>query len=184
MRNVIFAINTTLDGCVDHTKQIADEETHEYFTQLMRDIDLQVFGRKTYQLMVPFWPEVAKSQSMTKAENEFARAFDSVNKVVFSRSLDSVEDRNTRIVRTNLRDEILKLKQEPGKNIGVGGVDVASQLIRLGLVDEFRFVVGPIVAGEGRRLFEGVSLQESLQLRLVESKIFRSGCVALRYLKQ
>jgi dihydrofolate reductase len=184
MRNLIFAINTTLDGCVDHTKQIADEETHEYFTHLMRDADLQVFGRKTYQLMVPFWPEVAKNQSMSKASNEFARTFDSVNKIVFSRSLDSAEDRNTKIVRTNLRDEILKLKQEQGKNILVGGVDIPSQLMQLGLVDEFRFVVGPTVAGEGRRLLEGVSLPEKLQLKLVESKFFESGCVALRYLKQ
>jgi dihydrofolate reductase len=184
MRNLIFAINTTLDGCVDHTKQIADEETHEYFTHLMRDADLQVFGRKTYQLMVPFWPEVAKNQSMSKASNEFARTFVSVNKIVFSRSLDSAEDRNTKIVRTNLRDEILKLKQEQGKNILVGGVDIPSQLMQLGLVDEFRFVVGPTVAGEGRRLLEGVSLPEKLQLKLVESKFFESGCVALRYLKQ
>ena len=60
MRNVIFAINISLDGCCDHTKQIGDEETHEYFTHLMREVDLLVFGRKTYQLMVPFWPEVAK----------------------------------------------------------------------------------------------------------------------------
>jgi dihydrofolate reductase len=96
------------------------------FTQLMRDVDLLVFGRKTYQLMVPFWPEVAKSQNMTKASNEFARTFDSINKVVFSRSLDSAEDRNTRIVRTNLRDEIFKLKQEQGKTILVGGVSVPS----------------------------------------------------------
>jgi dihydrofolate reductase len=184
MRNLIFAINTTLDGCVDHTKQIADEETHEYFTHLMRDADLQVFGRKTYQLMVPFWPDVAKNQSMSKASNEFARTFDSLNKIVFSRSLDSAEDRNTKIVRTNLRDEILKLKQEQGKNILVGGVDIPSQLMQLGLVDEFRFVVGPTVAGEGRRLLEGVSLPEKLQLKLVESKFFESGCVALRYLKQ
>ncbi len=184
MRNIIFAINTTLDGCCDHTKQFADEETHEYFTHLMRDVDLLVFGRKTYQLMVPFWPEVAKKQSMTKASNEFALTFDSINKIVFSRSLDSAEDRNTRIVRTNLRDEILKLKQEHGKNILIGGVSVPSQLIELGLVDEYRFVVGPIIAGEGRRLMEGVSLRERLQLKLVESKIFKSGCVALRYLKQ
>ena len=184
MRNLIFAINTTLDGCVDHTKQIADEETHEYFTHLMRDGDLLVYGRKTYQLMVPFWPEVAKNQSMSKASNEFARAFVSINKIVFSRSLDSAEDRNTKIVRTNLRDEILKLKQEQGKNILVGGVDIPSQLMQLGLVDEFRFVVGPTVAGEGRRLLEGVSLPEKLQLKLVESKFFESGCVALRYLKQ
>ena len=184
MRKLIFAINITLDGCVDHTKQYADAETHEYFTHLMRDVDLQVFGRKTYELMVPFWPEVARSQSMSKASNEFALAFDSVNKVVFSRSLDSAEDKNTRIVRTNLHDEILKLKQEQGKNILVGGVSVPSQLIELGLVDEYRFVVGPIVAGEGRRLLEGVSLPEMLQLKLVESKFFQSGCVALRYLKQ
>jgi len=184
MRNVIFAINITLDGCCDHTKQVADEESHEYFTQLMRDVDLLVFGRKTYQLMVPFWPEVAKNQSMTKASNEFARAFDSIKKIVFSRSLDSAEDKNTRIVRTNLRDEIIKLKQEQGKNILVGGVSVPSQLIELGLVDEYRFVVSPIVAGEGRRLLEDVSLRERFHLKLVESKIFKSGCVALRYLKQ
>lgn len=184
MRNIIFAINTTLDGCVDHTKGFADDETHEYFTDLLREVDLLVFGRITYQLMVPFWPEVAKNQSMSQASNDFARTFDSLNKIVFSRSLVSVEDRNTRIVRTNLRDEILKLKQKPGKNILVGGVDIPSQLIELGLVDEYRFVVGPIVVGEGRRLLEGVSLRERLQLNLVESKIFKSGCVALRYLKQ
>ena len=184
MRNLIYAINITLDGCCDHTKQVADDETHEYFTQLMGDVDLLVFGRKTYELMVPFWPEVAKSQSMTKASNEFARTFDSIPKIVFSRTLDAVEDRNTRIVRTDLHDEILKLKQEQGKNILVGGVDIPSQLIELGLIDEYRFVVGPIVVGEGRRLLEDVSLPERLQLRLVESKIFKSGCVALRYLKQ
>lgn len=184
MRKLIFAINTTLDGCVDHTKGFADDETHEYFTDLLREVDLLVYGRITYQLMVPFWPEVAKNQSMTKASNEFAKAFDSINKIVISRTLDSAEDKNTRIVRTNLHDEILRLKQEEGKNILTGGVSIPSQLIELGLVDEYRFVVGPIVAGEGRRLLEGVSLRESLQLKLVESKIFQSGCVALRYLKQ
>ena len=184
MRKLIFAINTTLDGCVDHTKQIADDETLEYFTDLMRDIDLQAFGRKTYQLMVPYWPDVAKNQSSTKAEIEFARAFDSINKIVFSRSLDSVEDKNTRIVRANIYDETLKRKHEQGKNILVGGVDIPSQLMQLGLVDEYRFVVGPTVAGQGRRLLDGISLRERLQLKLVESKIFKSGCVALRYLKQ
>jgi len=184
MRKLIFAINITLDGCCDHTKGVADDETHEYFTHLLREVDLLVFGRKTYQLMVPFWPEVAKSQSMTKASNEFARTFDSINRIVFSRSLDSVEDKNTRIVRTNPHDEILRLKQEQGKHILVGGVSVPSQLIELGLVDEYRFVVTPIIAGEGRRLLEGVSLPERLQLKLVETKILKSGCVALRYLKQ
>ena len=142
MRKLIFAINTTLDGCVDHTKQSVDEEKLEYFTHLTREAGLQVFGRKTYQLMVPYWPDVLKNPSETKADTEFARAFDSIKKIVFSRSLDHAEDKNTRIVRTNLRDEILKLKQVQGKDILVGGVDIPSQLMELGLVDEYRFVVG------------------------------------------
>jgi dihydrofolate reductase len=184
MRNVIFAINITLDGCCDHTKQSVDEEILDYHTHLLRDADLSVYGRKTYQLMVPYWPEVAKDPSASKADREFARTFDSIPRIVFSRSLDRVGDKNTRIVHTNLRDEILKLKKEPGKNIMVGGVDIPSQLIELGIVDEYHVVVQPIIAGEGRRLLEGVSLRERLQLKLVESKILKSGCVALRYLKQ
>jgi dihydrofolate reductase len=185
MRNVVFAINITLDGCVDHTNHVPDEGVMEYHTRLLRDDGgVLVFGRKTYQLMVPYWPDIARSQSETKAENEFALAFDSINKIVFSRSLDSGEDGNTRIVRSNLRDEILKLKQEPGKNILVGGVDVPSQLIALGLVDEYRFVITPIIAGTGRRLLEGIRLPDKLQLKLVESKSFKSGCVALHYMKQ
>ena len=90
------------------------------------------------KLMVPYWPDVAKNQPTTKAEKEFARTFDSINKIVFSQSLDSAEGKNTRIVRTKLQDEILKLKQEQGKNILVGGVNIPSQLIELGLVDEYR----------------------------------------------
>ena len=184
MRNVIYAINVTLDGCCDHTKINPDEEALEYSTHLLRDFDVLVYGRKTHQLMVPYWPDIAKSQSETKADIEFAQTFVSKKKVVFSRSLDRAEDENTRIVRTNLRDEILKLKQEPGKDILVGGVDVPSQLMELGLIDEYRFVVMPIIAGEGRRLFEGVNLPEKRRLKFVESKTFESGCVALRYLKQ
>jgi dihydrofolate reductase len=186
MRNVIFAINMTLDGCCDHTKFNPDEETLEYFTHLTRDADTFLYGRKTYQLMVPYWPDVAKNHSgQTKADIEFAQAFDAINKIiVFSQSLDSPEDKKTRIVRTSLHDEILKLKQEQGKDILTGGVTIPSQLVGLGLIDEYHFVVHPIVLGEGRRLFEGVNLKEKCQLKLVESKTFKSGCVALRYLKQ
>jgi len=183
MRKLIYAINLTLDGCCDHTKMTADEESFEHYADLLRDADLFVYGRKTYQLMVPYWPDIAKNHSGTKAENEFADTFDSSDKIVFSRSLDRVEGKNTRIVRTNLQDEILKLKQQPGKHILTGGIAIPSQLIELGLVDEFCFVVHPVIAGEGRRLLEGVSLQEKFRLKLVESKILKSGCVALRYLK-
>jgi dihydrofolate reductase len=176
----------TLDGCCDHTKfnPPPDDELLEHYTKLLRGVDLLVYGRKTYQLMVPYWPDIAKSQSETKADTDFAQAFVSREKIVFSRSLTSAEDENTRIVRTNLRDEILKLKQEQGKDILVGGVDVPSQLMQLGLIDEYRFVVMPTIAGEGRRLMESVSLSWNLQLKLVESKLFKSGCVALRYSKQ
>jgi len=184
MRNVIYAINLTLDGCCDHTKMVPDEGDFGYHIQLVRDADILVYGRKTYQLMVPYWPDIAKSQSETKADIEFAQTFVSKKKIVFSRSLASAEDENTRIVRTNLREEILKLKQEEGKNILVGGVDVPAQLMELGLIDEYRFVVMPSIVGEGRRLMEGVRLPEKLQLKLIESKAFKSGCVALRYLKR
>ena len=183
MRKLIYAINITMDGCCDHTKATGGEDILDHYTHLLSDAGLLVYGRKTYQLMVPYWPDVLKDQSATKAEKEFAGIFDSINKVVFSKSLDKAEG-NTRIVRTDLKDEILRLKQEQGKDIWTGGVAIPSQLIELGLVDEYRFVVQPILAGEGRRLMERVSLPEKLQLKLVDSKILKSGCVALRYLKQ
>src|SRR4051812_19259472 len=126
MRNVIYGINLTADGCCDHTKFSGGEDILEYFTNLMQDVDLIVYGRKTYELMIPYWPDVAKDQSGTKAENEFARVFTALDKIVFSRSLSSAEG-NTRIIRTNLQDEILKLKQEPGKNISIGGVNLPAQ---------------------------------------------------------
>lgn len=183
MRKVIYGINVTIDGCCDHTKFFAGEDIHEYFTQLMQDVDLIVYGRKTYELMVPFWPDVAIKQSMTKAENEFAQTFDTIDKLVFSRSLDSAEDKNTKITHAQPVDEILKLKQHTGKNISIGGVDIPAQLIAAGLVDEFHIVVHPIIAGKGRRLFDGTDFPEKLQLKLAESKILPSGSIALRYLK-
>lgn len=185
MRNLIYAINLTIDGCCDHTKGAADEEVHEYHTKLLRDVDLLVYGRKTYQLMVPYWPDFAKNPSgQSAALNEFAQAFDSINKLVFSQSLENAEDKKTRLVRTNLHDEILRLKQEQGKDILTGGVSLPSQLIELGLVDEYRIVVHPVIAGAGRRLLDDVSFQDQLSLKLVDSIIFKSGGVALRYLKQ
>jgi dihydrofolate reductase len=184
MRKLIYAISMSLDGCLDHTKLVADEEILEHFAVFLRDADLLVYGRKTYQLMVPYWPDVLKDPTATHEEKEFAQAFDSINKIVFSRSLKSVEDRNTRLVGTNLPDEIARLKREQGKHILVGGVGIPSQLIELGLVDEYHFGIHPIIAGQGRRLMEGINLPEKLRLKLVESKTFKSGSVALHYVKQ
>jgi dihydrofolate reductase len=183
MRTLIYAINLSIDGCCDHTKFGGSEEVLEHFTDLMRDVDLIVYGRKTYELMIPYWPDVAKDPSSTKAEIEFAQTFAAIDKVVFSRSLDSVEG-NTRIVRANPGDELLKLKQETGKKISIGGVSLPEQLIASGLVDEFYFFVHPVIVGEGRRLLEGTGLPEKLNLKLAGSETLKSGVVALHYLKQ
>jgi dihydrofolate reductase len=183
MRKLVYAINISIDGCLDHTKMNANEEMHEFWAQVILDAGLLVYGRVTYQLMVPFWPDVAKNHSMSKTSNDFADAFDAADKAVFSKSLDKVEDKKTTVIRTDLKGGILKLKQEPGKDMLVGGVDLPSQLIALALVDEFLFVVNPVIAGGGRGLFDGISLPKRLELKLVDSKVFRSGHVALRYLR-
>ena len=187
MRKVIYAINTTLDGCCDHTKFRPDGEVFKYYTQLMRDTGTLIYGRKTYQLMVPYWPNVAKDPSAEPGlALDFARAFEAVDKiVVFSQSLNSAEGEKTQIVRTGITGEIHKLKQEEGKNILVhAGVSFPAHLASLGLIDEYRIVVYPIVLGEGQRLFEGINLPEKLQLKLVESTVFKSGAVLLRYVKE
>jgi dihydrofolate reductase len=180
MRNVVFAINITIDGYCGHESGIADDELHEYFTGLLRDSDVEIFGRNTYHLMYPYWHDVAVNQSETKVLNEFARTFDSIPKIVFSTTLKSVEWNNTILLRSNLQEEILKLKQQPGKNISIGALSIASQVAQWNLIDEYHFVVHPIIAGEGPRFFESV---KNLTLNLVGSKTFRSGVVALHYKK-
>jgi dihydrofolate reductase len=184
MSKVVFAFNFTADGYCSHTDMIADEELHEYFTGLLRKASVLLYGRVTYQLMVPYWPEIAKTQSETAATNEFARVFDSLSKIVFSTSLKYVEGNNTRLVRGNLAQEVLTLKQQPGKDICVGSLSIASQLSELGLIDEYQFVVHPVVAGKGPRLFETVPLQNTLRLDFVGSKTLQSGVVALQYRKR
>ena len=180
MRKLIYGINLTADGCCDHTKVKGSEDIHVYFTELMRDVDLLVYGRKTYELMVPYWPDVAKNQSGTKADIEFAQTFDALNKVVVSRTLVDAAP-GTTIIRENLAGEILKLKQQPGKNISIGGISLPSQLIALGLVDEFYFVIHPVLAGEGRHLLTDTVLKSNLSLKAVSSKMLPSGCVAIHY---
>lgn len=184
MRKLVFGINLTIDGCCDHTKGNPDDEVHDYFTRLTREAGVLLYGRKTYQLMVPFWPEVAKNPAgQPKGMIDFAQAFVSVPRiVVFSKTLDKPESQNTTILRSNLQDEILKLKQEPGGSILVGGVDLSSQLFKLGLVDEVHIVIHPVIVGEGGRLFDGVNFPERFQMKLVGSQFHQSGAVALHYL--
>ncbi len=183
MKKIVFAINTSADGYCSHTDVIADKELHKFFTEMLRNAGLLLFGRITYQLMVPYWPDIAKNQSETESENEFARVFASLDKVVFSTTLKHVEGNNTRIVRTNLVEEVLALRQQPGKDIFVDSLSLASQLSERGLIDEYHFVVHPVIAGKGPRLFDTVKLQDRLLLELIGSKTFQSGAVALHYRK-
>ena len=184
MRKLIYVINLSIDGCLDHTIGVPDEELFDFYINLVRNAGMFVYGRTTYELMVPYWPDIAKNPAgKTKADVEFAEAFDAVEKVVFSKSLEKAGGKNSRIVRTKAEDEIRKLKQEEGKNIYVGGVAFPSYVIGLGLVDEYIFTTIPVIAGKGRRLMEGISLQEKLGLKLVDTKVSKSGSVILHYVK-
>ena len=180
MRKVIFAINITIDGYCGHETGIADGELHEYFTGLLRESGVEIFGRNTYHLMYPYWHDVAVKQSETETINEFARTFDAMPKIVFSTTLKSVEWNNTTLLHSNLRDEIMKLKGQPGKNISIGALSIAAQVAEWDLIDEYHFVVHPIIAGRGPRLLESV---KDRTLKLIKSKTFGSGVVALHYKK-
>lgn len=186
MKKLIFGINVTIDGYCGHEKGLPSEEVHKYFTQLTREAGVLLYGRKTYELMVPFWPNMAKDAThQTKAMKEFAEAFVVVPQmIVFSKTLANTEEKNTTILRNNLRSEVIRLKEESGGPILTGGVDIPSQLLAEGLIDEIHLVIHPMIAGKGRRLFDGLHLEDQLKFKLVETKVFTSGHVALRYAKE
>lgn len=183
MRTVKFGINISLDGYCDHTAFNPSEEVLDYFTEMMDDVDLLFFVRIMYQLMFPYWADVAKDQSGSTAENRFAQKFSPINRVVVSRSLDST-DQNTQIIRSNPAIELLKLKEQPGQKILIDSVSMLPALIEAKLIDEFNLVVHPAIVGKGRSLFDADSLQEKLDLKLVDTINFKSGCVALHYLRK
>jgi dihydrofolate reductase len=186
MRKLIYGMNISLDGCCDHTKfggEDDGDDIHNYFRESLEGVDLVIYGRKTYELMVPFWPQVAQDQSMDEAANAFARVFAGLKRVLVSQTIDSVADQQTTIVRDNLKEEIIQLKQQAGKAISTGGVEIPARLIEWGLIDEFHLVIHPVIVGEGRRLFAEMRLPENLGLKLVASQTLGSGCVALRYEK-
>ncbi|WP_256003407.1 dihydrofolate reductase family protein [Pedobacter deserti] len=183
MRKLIYGINLTMDGCCEHTSiPHVGDDVHQYFRELLEDSGTLLYGRKTYELMVPFWPDIARSQSLDESSNAFAKAFDRLERVVVSRTLDNADERTT-IIRDNLKEEVLKLKQQAGKAISTGGVALPAELIELGLIDEFHVVVHPFLCGQGRRLFSEMHLPETMELKLLSTKTLPSGCIALRYEK-
>jgi dihydrofolate reductase len=176
----------SLDGCVSHDLFSPDDELMDHYTSQMREVETLVYGRKIYQIMVPFWPDMARAGAApNRALGNFATAFAAVKHfIVFSRTLEKSDRPDTTIVHGDPAMEIGRLKTESGGDLHISGVDVPSQLMRHGLVDEFRIVVAPIVAGAGPRLMEGLALPEGQRLNLFESKTFRSGCAYLRYKKR
>ncbi len=181
MRKVTFSINITIDGFADHTAVIADDQLHEFYTNLLNDSDTILFGRKTYQLMESFWPAAAENPVSTKSMIEFANKINSISKIVFSKTLDEVSWNNTKLKKENLVEEVLKLKNQNGKNISIGSLSLASNLISHDLIDEFWFLTQPVILGKGKQLFE--TLDKRVNLRLLDSIIFNSGVAALHYEK-
>lgn len=177
MRPLRFSLNITLDGCYDHTVGIADEELHRNAMQYIAGCDVLLFGRVTYAMMREAW-RLPASWDMAPWMLPFAQTIDAARKCVVSNTLTEV-DWNADLVRGDLATFVQQLKQQPGRAIGVGGVQLAMALTELGLIDEYQFVVHPRIAGHGPTLFAG--LIKMVDLKLVGREEFRSGAVAMQY---
>jgi dihydrofolate reductase len=182
MRPLRYSINVTLDGCVHHEAGVApDEELMQYWTEEMERADAQLFGRVTYEMMKSAWRRPATGvwpDWMSEWEIPFADAIDRTKKYVVSSTLSGV-DWNAELVRGDLARAVLELKEQPGAGLSVGGVTLPLALADLGLIDEYEFVVHPVLAGHGPTLLAG--LRQRIDLTLVDHREFGSGAVALRY---
>jgi len=182
MRPLRYAINVTLDGCCHHEAGLPpDAESMRYWTDEMERADALLFGRVTYGMMESAWRRPATGawpDWMGAQDIPFAEAIDRARKHVVSRTLPSV-DWNAELVRGDVGQAVQRLKEEPGEGLFVGGVTLPRALADLGLIDEYVFLVQPILAGHGPTLLAG--LRERIDLELVDRQAFRSGAVALRY---
>jgi dihydrofolate reductase len=149
MRKLIAAINVTLDGFCNHDAMIADDEIHQHYNELLSSADTLIYGRITYQLMESYWPSVVKNPTGNKPIDEFAVLIDNISKIVFSRTLKSVDWKNTTLKKELIKKEIVDLKQQTGKNILVGSPDLIVALAQLQLIDEYQLAVQPTVLGSG-----------------------------------
>ena len=182
MRPLRYSINVTLDGCCHHEAGLPpDEESMRYWTEEMARADALLFGRVTYQMMESAWRRPATGDWpdwMGEWEIPFAEAIDGAKKYVVSSTLDAV-DWNAELLPGDLGDAVRRLKNQPGQALWVGGVTLPLALADLGLIDEYEFVVQPVVAGRGPTLLAG--LRQRIQLELVDRHEFGSGAVAVRY---
>lgn len=179
MRKVIAAINLTLDGFCDHTAGIVDEEIHQHYTALLRNMGAMLYGRTTYQLMENFWPTLIKNPSGDPTMNDFAVAIHNIPKIVFSRTLKNVTWENSILAKQDLKNEVLALRQQPGNDIGVGSPSLIAALTQLNLIDEYQLCFHPVILGKGLPLFKNISDMHTL--KLIKTKTFNAGPVVMYY---
>ena len=179
MRKVIAAINMTLDGFCEHTATIANDETMQHYNELLGSADTWLSGRITYQLMESYWPAMVKKPTGNKPDDEFAVLLDNIQKIVFSRTLKHVDWKNTELKKELIKEEVLKLKQQEGKNILAGSRSLIVALTQMGLIDEYQICVNPIILGNGLPLFKGI--KDRVNLKLLKTKTFGCGAITLYY---
>ena len=178
MRDLIYSMGVSLDGFIagpngDIDWSAPDEELHRFHNQQTRELGAHLCGRRLYEVMT-YWETADENPSAAEPELEFAGLWKSLPKIVFSRTLEKVEG-NARLVRHGVTDEVAKLKQQPGKDLAVGGAGLASTCIKLGLVDEYWLFVNPVILGGGTPFFP--ALDARIELELVETRTFGSRVV-------
>ncbi|MFN2452420.1 MAG: dihydrofolate reductase family protein [Candidatus Dormibacteria bacterium] len=176
MRPLRYSINVTLDGCCDHRAIPAGEDLHRHAAEGIRQADALLFGRVTYEMMESAWRR--PTGAMPDWTQPFAETIDAAKKYVVSSTLKQV-DWNAELVSGDLAEAVQRLKQEPGRGLSVGGVQLPLALTELGLIDEYEFVVHPRLAGHGPTLFAGLS--RHVDLEQVSRLELASGAVAMRY---
>lgn len=184
MRLLRYSINITLDGCCDHQSGSPDEESHQYWAEVLGQADALILGRVTYEMMESAWRLPARTGErpdwMEDWMMPFARTIDAAKKYVVSSTLKPDQlDWNAELLQGDLGEAVERLKAAPGERLFVGGVKLPFALAELGLIDEYEFVVQPTIAGHGPTLFSG--LPKAIDLKLVNRREFSSGAVAMRY---
>jgi len=182
MRKVIYAMSVSLDGYIegangDLSWSFPDEELHKHFNEQKALIDVHLYGRRLYENMAAFWPTADKNPSAPEAEIEYASIWKGMRKIVFSTTLTEV-GWNSELFHGDIIEEIDKLKAQPGGDISVGGANLAGSFMRLGLIDEYRMYIHPVILGSGKSMFP--SLKDKINLKLIESRTFGGGVVLLR----
>lgn len=176
-----FSLNVTLDGCVDHEAGIADDETHAFFTRLMDESGAMLWGRVTYEMMESYWPAVARGEvAAPPAIHEWAVKLDAKPKYVVSATRTDFPWRNSQRIAGELAAGIERLKQATPAGVLLGSGKLATALDRLDLIDEYRFLVHPRIAGHGPTLYQD-GLRHPRRLDLVSTQRLRNGAVAMHY---